>query len=109
MIIFKGKRLKQEFTDNLPPETLVKIASKGSMTTSLFIDFIEHLVKYKSPGKCLLIFDDSSCHLDYDIVDAAEKHDILYICALWQAPLNTTYELQPLNKSVNKSFENYWD
>lgn len=43
MILFKGKRLKQELTDNLPPGTLVKMAPKGSMTTALFIQFIEHL------------------------------------------------------------------
>lgn len=105
MIIFKGKRLKEEFKDNLPPGALVKMAPKGSMTTSLFIDFIEHLGKYKSPGKCLLIFDGASCHLDFDIVDAAEKNDIILYCL----PSNTTHELQPLDKSVNKSFENYWD
>lgn len=105
MVIFKGKRLKQEFTDNLPPGTLVKMAAKGSMTTSLFIDFIEHLGKYKSPDKCLLIFDGASCHLDYYIVDAAEKYNIILYCL----PSNTTHELQPLDKSVNKSFENYWD
>ncbi|XP_034825562.2 uncharacterized protein [Maniola hyperantus] len=105
MILFKGIRLKQEFTDNLPPGTLVKMAPKGSMTSSLFINFIEHLGKYKSPGKCLLIFDGASCHLDYDIVDAAEKYDIILYCL----PSNTTHELQPLDKSVNKSFENFWD
>lgn len=64
MIVFKGKRLKQEFTDSLPPGTLVKMAPKA-----LFIYFIEHLGKYTSPGKCLLIFDRSSYHLDYYIVE----------------------------------------
>lgn len=46
MIIFKGKKLKSEFTDNLPSGSLVKMAPKGSMTTQLFIDFIHHLGKY---------------------------------------------------------------
>lgn len=105
MILFKGKRLKEEFKDNLSPGTLVKMAPKVSMTTPLFVNFIEHLGKYKSPGKCLLIFDGASCHLDYDIVDAAEKNGIILYCL----PSNTTHELQPLDKSVNKSFENYWD
>ncbi|KAL0871502.1 hypothetical protein ABMA27_005220 [Loxostege sticticalis] len=105
MIIFKGKRLKPEFKDNLPAGALVKMANKGSMTTSLFVEFIKHLGKYKTSGKCLLIFDGASCHLDYNIVDAADKEDIVLYCL----PSNTTHELQPLDKSVNKAFEHYWD
>lgn len=105
MVIFKGKRLRDEFLENLPAGSLVKMAPKGSMTTELFVSFIEHLAKYKSPGKCLLIFDGASSHLDYAIVDVAEKHDIVLYCL----PSNTTHELQPLDKSVNKSFESFWD
>lgn len=105
MILFKGKRLRPEFCDNLPPGSLVKMAPKGSMTTELFVDFIHHLGQNKSPGKCLLIFDGASSHLDARIVDAADAHDILLYCL----PSNTTHELQPLDKSVNKSFEHFWD
>lgn len=105
MIVFKGKRLREEFLQNLPAGSLVKMAPKGSMTTELFIDFIEHLAKYKSLGECLLILDGASSHLDYKIVDAAESHDIVLYCL----PSNTTHELQPLDKSVNKSFEHFWD
>lgn len=105
MILFKGKKLKTEFTDNLPAGSLVKMAPKGSMTTSLFIDFIHHLGKYKTADKCLLVFDGASCHLDYQIVEAADKENIVLYCL----PSNTTHELQPLDKSVNKSFEHHWD
>lgn len=105
MILFKGKRMRDELKENLPPGTLVKMAPKGSMTTELFVDFINHLAKYKSPGKCLLVFDGASSHLGCDIVDAAEKQDIVLYCL----PSNTTHELQPLDKSINKSFEHFWD
>ncbi|CAH2095355.1 unnamed protein product [Euphydryas editha] len=105
MILFKGKRLKPEFNDNLPAGSLVKMAKKGSMTSSLFVDFIHHLGKYKAAGTCLLVFDGASCHLDYSIVEAADHHDIVLYCL----PSNTTHELQPLDKSVNKSFEHHWD
>ncbi|KAB0804529.1 hypothetical protein PPYR_01499, partial [Photinus pyralis] len=50
MIIFKGKRKKPEFDDNLPPGSLVKMAPKGSMTIDLFVDFVGHLGKYKIAG-----------------------------------------------------------
>ncbi|CAG5039045.1 unnamed protein product [Parnassius apollo] len=105
MVIFKGKRLRPEFCDNMPPGTLVKMGTKGSMTTELFVEFINHLGQFKSQGKCLLIFDGASSHLDARIVDAADAHDIVLYCL----PSNTTHELQPLDKSVNKSYEHFWD
>lgn len=105
VVLFKGKRMRPEFNDNLPSGSVVKMAPKGSMTTELFVEFIQHLAKYKAPGKCLLIFDGASSHLDYQIADEAERHDIVLYCL----PSNTTHELQPLDKSVNKSFEHHWD
>ncbi|CAH2090771.1 unnamed protein product [Euphydryas editha] len=86
MILFKGKRLKPEFCDNLPPGSVAEMAPKASMTTKLFVEFIHNLGQNKPPGKCLLIFDGASSHLDARIVDAADAHDI-----------------------VNKSFEHFWD
>lgn len=65
MIIFKGKRLKPECNDNLPYGTMVRMASKGSMTTESFVDFTHQLGNYKSPGKCLLVFDGAASHLDF--------------------------------------------
>ncbi|XP_046978393.1 uncharacterized protein LOC124544043 [Vanessa cardui] len=105
MILFKGKRKKPEYEDNLPVGSIVHMAPKGSMTTELFIIFIEHLANYKTPGKCLLIFDDAKCHLDFRIAEVAEKHEIVLYCL----PSNTTHELQPLDKACYKPFESYWD
>lgn len=105
MILFKGKRKKPEYDDNLPAGSLVRMAPKGSMTTDLFVEFIRHLGKYKIAGKILLVFDGAACHLDYAIVDEADKYDITLLCL----PSNTTHELQPLDKSVYRSFEAHWD
>lgn len=105
MILFKGKRLKAEYEDNLPPGTLVKMAPKGSMTTGLFVEFIRHLSRFKIAGPILLIFDGAACHLDYTIVIEANRHNITLLCL----PSNTTHELQPLDKSVYRSFEAHWD
>lgn len=105
MIIFKGKRLKPEFLDNLPHGSLVKMAPKGSMTTELFIDFLNHFAKYKSNGPTLLVFDGASSHLDFTIAAAADDLNINLFCL----PSNTTHELQPLDKAVFRSFEAHWD
>ncbi|KAL7635492.1 UNVERIFIED_CONTAM: hypothetical protein RMT77_014561 [Armadillidium vulgare] len=105
MIIFKGRQLKQELYDNLPPGTLVQKSRKGYMTNELFKDFLKHLAQYKSSGKCLLIFNGAACHLDLSIVEVADSLDI----ALYCLPSNTTHELQPLDKAVYRSFEHHWD
>lgn len=57
MVIFKGKRLKEEFKGNLPPGSLVTMSPKGYMTTELFVVFIGHLAKYRTADSTLLIFD----------------------------------------------------
>nr|XP_023026974.1 uncharacterized protein LOC111514962 [Leptinotarsa decemlineata] len=60
MILFKGKRKKNEWHDNLPAGTVIEI----------------HFAKYKPEGRVLLIFDGASSHLDAGIVVAAESHEI---------------------------------
>ena len=40
MVIFKGKRSKPEYSDSLPPNTLVCMSDKGSATTELFIKWL---------------------------------------------------------------------
>ncbi|CAK1599673.1 unnamed protein product [Parnassius mnemosyne] len=105
MILFKGKRLKPEWEYNLPPGSLVAMTPKGSMNSETFVKWIHHFAKFKTPGPCLLIFDGASSHLDYNIVDVADKHDITLLCL----PSNTTHELQPMDKAVFRAFEHYWD
>lgn len=104
-ILFKGCRMKQEWKDNLPPESLVLMSPKGSMNVKNFKLWLEHFAKYKPNGRCLLIFDGAKCHLDHTIVDIADRHEITLFCF----PSNTTHELQPMDKSVFRSFEHHWD
>lgn len=105
MILFKGFRMKSEWMDGLPPGSIAAMTPKGSMTCEIFAQWLDHLAKYKSQGKCLLIFDGAKCHLDYKIVEAAENHQITLFCL----PSQTTHELQPFDKSVFGPFETYWD
>lgn len=105
MILFKGCRQKPTYSDNMPVGTKVCMSPKGSMTTSLFCEWLEHFSKYKPAGKVLLIFDGAKCHLDISIANKAETLDIELLCL----PSNTTHELQPLDKAVFRSYEHFWD
>lgn len=105
MILYKGKRMKPEWTYNLPAGSVCRMTDRGSMTTAVFRDWLAHFASFKTPGRCLLIFDGAKSHLDYSVVEEAEKYDITLYCL----PSNTTHELQPLDKAVFKPFETYWD
>ncbi|CAH1364933.1 unnamed protein product [Tenebrio molitor] len=105
MILFKGKRMKAEFADDLPPGSVCRMTEKGSMTAKCFVDWLHHFGHYKPTGRCVLIFDGAKSHLDYDIVATADQYDVVLYCL----PSNTTHELQPLDKAVFRSFEHHWD
>lgn len=105
MILFKGQRSKPTYLDGLPLGSAVEMAPKGSMTTEIFLKWLDHFARYMSPPPTLLIFDGMSSHLDISIANKAELLGIELFCL----PSNTTHELQPLDKSVFRSFEHYWD
>ncbi|KAI4464013.1 hypothetical protein MML48_4g00010929 [Holotrichia oblita] len=104
MILFKGQRLKPTFGNGLPPGSRVAMSPKGSMTTSLFIEWLSHFSSFIQPP-VLLIFDGAASHLDLIIVDTAERLGIHLLCL----PSNTAHALQPLDKSFFRAFEHHWD
>lgn len=101
MILFHGKRWKQEWIDDLPPGSVINMTEKGSMTQSTFIKWLENFAEYKNPGLSLLVFDGAKSHIS--IVETAEKLEII----LYFLPSNTTHELQPMDKAVFRSFEQH--
>ncbi|KAL0879664.1 hypothetical protein ABMA27_003379 [Loxostege sticticalis] len=88
MILFKGQRQRPDLSENLPAGTVVRMAPKESLSADLFVEFIQHL-----------------CHLSVEALDEADNNYMVLYCL----PSITTHELQPLDKSVNKSFEHQWD
>ncbi|KAJ0172539.1 hypothetical protein K1T71_011678 [Dendrolimus kikuchii] len=78
------------------------MAPKGSMTCDLFVEFIQNQGRFKVLGKSLLIFDVAKCHLSIEALDEFDENDAVLYCL----PSNTTHELQPLEKFINKSEEN---
>ncbi|XP_050305584.1 uncharacterized protein LOC126742823 [Anthonomus grandis grandis] len=105
MILFKGQRGKPCYSDGLPAGSAVHMTAKGSMTTEIFIKWLEHFSQFMSSPPTILIFDGASSHLDESIAEKAETLGIELLCL----PSNTTHELQPMDKSVFRSFESHWD
>jgi hypothetical protein len=55
MTLFKGKRMRCEFADDLPPDSVCRMTEKGSMITKSFIGWLHHFGCHKEAGPCLLI------------------------------------------------------
>ncbi len=105
-ILFKGKRRNEDWIEDMPTGAAFTMTEKGSMTHAAFVEWLEHFNKFKpSAEKVLLIFDGVKSHLSIDIVEEAEKYNVKLYCL----PSNTTHELQPLDKTIFRSFEHYWD
>ncbi|KAI5725066.1 hypothetical protein M8J77_010539 [Diaphorina citri] len=90
MIIFKGRRMRSTYKDGMPPQSIVTMSPKGSMTHDIFEQWLEHFARFKPTGKVLLIMDCAKYHLSLKIAEKAEQHDVVLFCL----PSNTTHELQ---------------
>ncbi|KAJ4442442.1 hypothetical protein ANN_04028 [Periplaneta americana] len=70
------------------------MSAKGSMTTAVFVHWLDQLVRYKVAGEVVLILDGASSHLDANITSATDNYGI----TLYYLSSNTTHELQPIDK-----------
>ncbi|KAK9679583.1 hypothetical protein QE152_g39876 [Popillia japonica] len=90
-VLFKGQRMKPEWKDNLSHASLALMTSNGSINVPTFTIWLEHLAKYKLEGKCPLIIDGTSCHLDPSIVDVAERHNSTLLSCKQHDPRTSTH------------------
>lgn len=105
MVLLKGNHLKPEWKDGMPCGSDVRIPPVGCMTTDIFNEWINnHFTKFKVSGPTVLIFDNVANHLDVNIIEAADNHEISLLCL----PNNAAHELQPLQRTGFKTFEAIW-
>lgn len=106
--IMKGKNLKQEFCDGLPPGAEVKMSPKsGYVNTDLFFDWMKtHFTPRKPAGKVLLLLDGHTSHTScVEMLEFAENNEII----LMSIPPHTSHWLQPLYRAFFKSLKmNYY-
>lgn len=106
--IMKGKNLKQEFCDGLPPGAEVKMSPKsGYVNTDLFFDWMKtHFTPRKPAGKVLLLLDGHTSHTScVEMLEFAENNEII----LMSIPPHTSHWLQPLDRAFFKSLKmNYY-
>lgn len=106
-LIFKGVRENSALSVGLPPGSQIYMNRKSSyISADIFCRWMkEHFFPRKPPGKVLLILDGHGSHeSSIEMLEFALANDIILICL----PSHTTHALQPLDRSVFKSFKAHY-
>lgn len=109
MIIFKRKRMMVELGTGAPPGCLVEISDSGYINSDLFVVWLQQFISVVKPtkeNKVLLVLDGHTTHSkNLAAVHMARDNGVI----LLQLPGHTTHRLQPLDISVFKPLETYYN
>lgn len=104
-VVMKGKRMKDEYSDGLPPGSKLSLSDTGYINSDLFLDWLKHFRSFACPGKVLLLVDGHASHAkSVAVLDYARDKDIIMFCL----PPHTTKYLQPLDRSVYKPLKVFY-
>ncbi|CAH1960516.1 unnamed protein product [Acanthoscelides obtectus] len=98
----KGKNLKHELYDKMPPDSQLFMSEKSAYTNpDLFLRWLKtHFVPRKPEGTTLLLLDGHTSHSSsVEMLQYAKEYNIILLCF----PSHCTHYLQPLDRSVFKS------
>jgi hypothetical protein len=101
-VIFKGFR--NIYKQVLPVGSEVAITDSGYINEDIFLEWLQHFQKHRSPGKCLLVLDGHGSHSSLNCLDYCRDNGIEMLCL----PPHTTHVLQPLDRTVFKPIKTYY-
>lgn len=107
MLIFKRVRMNDCLKKGAPPGTVFGCSKNGWITSELFVQWLEHFIKYtkleKSNNKqVLLLLDGHTTHTkNIEAIHLACEYGIIML----SFPAHTTHRLQPLDRSFFKSLK----
>lgn len=56
MVLFKGRKGKPEWADELPSGSEVQIIKNGNITAPIFLQWLKHFYNFKPAGECSFFF-----------------------------------------------------
>lgn len=109
MIIFKRMRMDSSLGIGAPAGSLVEVSETGYINSELFLKWFKHFVAHvrsSKEEKVLLVLDGHTTHSkNLKVINLARENGVL----LLQLPGHTNHRLQPLDVSVFKPFQLYYD
>jgi hypothetical protein len=97
-VIFKGVRFRDIYKQDLPAGCEVAMTDSVKINEDIFLEWLQHFQKHRSPGKCPLILDGHASHSFLKCLDYFRDNGIEMLCL----PPHTTHVLQPLDRTVFK-------
>ncbi|XP_061106950.1 uncharacterized protein LOC133134685 [Conger conger] len=108
MVIFKGKRLRNEWLLDSPVNVLAKVSENGWINSNLFLEwgemFIRQLPK-DDPNPHILLLDGHSSHVyNLEFLKLMRRNNVHVMCY----PAHSTHALRPADKPLFTSLKYNW-
>lgn len=100
-LIFPRKRMKAEYLNGAPPETIASLSDSGYINSELFIKWIEHFKNHTKPSQfspVLLILDNHSSHINLTTITFCRENYIHLV----SIPPHSSHRTQPLDRCFFK-------
>jgi hypothetical protein len=105
--IFPRKKMRYEFLDDAPSDSLGLANKSGWMTQDLFLEYLKHFFKHTRPTQddpVLLIVDNHSSHLSLAAIDYCRLSNIIMLTL----PPHGSHMMQPLDVTFFGPFKTYF-
>jgi hypothetical protein len=80
MVIFKGVRLLESYTQDLPAGSTLRMTESGYINEDVFLEWLQHSQKHHTSGKCLLILDGLTSHCSLKALHYCRQHHTEMLC-----------------------------
>ncbi|KAK7095561.1 hypothetical protein V1264_006951 [Littorina saxatilis] len=108
-VIFKRKRMPPSLAEGSPVGSGVTCNDSGWMDGNMFYTWLQHFIKHVKPNveeKVLIVLDGHKSHTsNLDAINLAREHVVI----LLSLPPHTTHKTQPMDRSVFKPLQAYYD
>ncbi|KAB0790812.1 hypothetical protein PPYR_15187 [Photinus pyralis] len=108
VLIFPRKYFKAHMLVGAPPGTLGLATPSGWMNSEIFIQVLDHFIKYSHSSKdnpSLLIYDNHESHISVQIVNKAREAGVKILTL----PPHCSNRMQPLDVAVYGPFKAYFN
>lgn len=108
VFIFPRVNFKSHMLHGAPPGSIGLACQSGWMNAELFIETLQHFIKYTNSSKqnpSLLIMDNHESHISIDSINLAKENGITILTL----PPHCSNRLQPLDVTVYGPFKSFYN
>ncbi|XP_065667217.1 uncharacterized protein LOC136087720 [Hydra vulgaris] len=107
LLFFHEKRMRHDFLDNSPLDSVGFAHNSGWMTQEICVDNLKHFAYLTKPtidDPVLLIVDNHNSRISFSAIEYCRKHSIVMLTL----PPHATHMMQPLDVTFFSPFKTYY-